>query len=63
MNNLRNYKPKLFTKNNKELRLQIVDWNSYNESPTWKKERISIKIMQNILYRFLVLTKIINRYL
>jgi DNA polymerase elongation subunit (family B) len=33
MNNLRNYKPKLFTKNNKELKLQIVDWNSYNESP------------------------------
>ena len=33
MNNLRNYKPKLFTKNNKDLKLQIVDWNSYNESP------------------------------
>ena len=32
MNNLRNYKPKPFTKNNKELRFQIVDWNSYNES-------------------------------
>ena len=33
MNDLSNYKPKPFTKNNKELRLQIVDWNSYNESP------------------------------
>jgi DNA polymerase elongation subunit (family B) len=33
MNHLRNFNPKPFTKNKKDLRLQIVDWDSYNESP------------------------------
>ena len=33
MNHLRNFNPKPFTKNNRDLRLQIVDWDSYNESP------------------------------
>ena len=33
MNNLRNYNPKPFTKNVRDLKLQIVDWVAYNESP------------------------------
>ena len=32
MNKLRNFKPKLFSKNNTNLKLQIVDWKNYNES-------------------------------
>jgi DNA polymerase elongation subunit (family B) len=33
MNNLRNFNPKPFTKNKNNLKLQIIDWDSYNESP------------------------------
>ena len=33
MEHLRNSNPKPFTKNNRHLKLQIVDWNCYNESP------------------------------
>jgi DNA polymerase elongation subunit (family B) len=33
MENLRNSNPKPFKKNNRHLKLQIVDWNCYNESP------------------------------
>lgn len=33
MNQLRNFNPKPFTKTNKNLKLQIVDWFNYNESP------------------------------
>ena len=33
MNHLRNFNPKPFTKNERNLKLQIVDWDSYNESP------------------------------
>ena len=33
MNTLRNYRPKLLSKNNQDLKLQIVDWVTYNESP------------------------------
>uniref|UniRef100_A0A6C0J9A7 DNA polymerase n=1 Tax=viral metagenome TaxID=1070528 RepID=A0A6C0J9A7_9ZZZZ len=33
MNNLRNFNPKSFSTNTSDLKLQIVDWKTYNESP------------------------------